>query len=77
MDPGRAKPALAQRIQAAAPVVAAAVAPHPARGGRGRGRRGRGGLRGAGRRPKKTVDELDAEMTDYFQDGGNAATATA
>ncbi len=41
-----------------------------ARGGRG-GRRGRN----AGRPKPKTADELDAEMTDYFD--GNAANGTA
>jgi C-terminal duplication domain of Friend of PRMT1 len=70
------KPNLAQRIQNT-PLVSVAPAPRAARGGRGRGRRGRGGLRGTGRRPKKTVDELDAEMTDYFQDNGTVATTTA
>jgi hypothetical protein len=41
--------------------------------GRGNRRGGRSGPSGGGRRPKKTVDELDAEMTDYFDN--NAATA--
>jgi hypothetical protein len=47
-----------------------------ARGARGGARRGTGrtGPSGSGRRPKKTVEELDEEMTDYFQgDAGNAA----
>jgi THO complex subunit 4 len=53
--------------------------------GRGRGRgeataRGRGGARGGrdARGKKKTVEELDAEMEDYFPnaEGGNDATAT-
>jgi C-terminal duplication domain of Friend of PRMT1 len=47
------------------------------RGARGAGARrgtGRTGPSGSGRRPKKTVEELDEEMTDYFQgDAGNAA----
>jgi hypothetical protein len=33
---------------------------------RGTGRRGRGGAR-TGNRTKKTAEELDAEMVDYFQ----------
>jgi len=32
-----------------------------------RGRGGRAGPSGSGRRPKKTVEELDADMTDYFE----------
>lgn len=47
---------------------------------RGRGR-GRGGTRGGrdGRGKKKTVEELDAEMEDYFPavEGGNDANGTA
>ncbi|KAF2189827.1 hypothetical protein K469DRAFT_562658 [Zopfia rhizophila CBS 207.26] len=40
-------------------------------GGRGRGnKRGRGGRNARG--PKKTVDELDADMVDYFADGTGA-----
>ena len=55
------------------------AAPRVPKGGRGRGRRGgRGGPSGAGgRRPKKTVAELDEEMTDYFQDNAAAPTGTA
>lgn len=26
-------------------------------------------MAGSGRRPKKTVEELDEEMTDYFESG--------
>jgi hypothetical protein len=45
------------------------AAARPPRGTRNRGRgRGRSGPSGAGRRPRKTVEELDEEMTDYFQD---------
>ena len=42
--------------------------------GRGRGRTRRG--RNAGRAKPKTADELDAEMTDYFDKpaGGDATT---
>lgn len=41
-------------------------------------RRGRGGRSGSGsgREKKKTADELDAEMADYF-DGGNTQTGAA
>jgi len=42
-------------------------------GKEGRGKRGRA----AGRPKKKTAEELDAEMTDYFGTGGQAAQATA
>ena len=54
----------------------------PATGkGRGEGTRGRGGRGGRGgreRQKKKTVEELDAEMADYFPgaEGGNDAMAT-
>lgn len=44
-------------------------------GGAGGDRGGReGGARNVGRnqRPKKTQEELDAEMADYFNGGGNA-----
>ena len=47
------------------------------RGGRGGGRGGRvddeGRPAGGGRRPKKTAEELDAEMEDYFGGGGGGA----
>ncbi|KAH6692320.1 RNA binding domain-containing protein [Plectosphaerella plurivora] len=59
-------------------------------GGGGGGRRpgarhetggGRGqqsdGPRGAGRRPKKTQEELDAEMADYFGGNGDSSAAPA
>jgi THO complex subunit 4 len=48
-----------------------------ARGG-ARGGRGRGGTR-AGTRTKKTAEELDAEMVDYFQapEGGAGASGAA
>ena len=88
MDPSTTKPGLAQRIQQAPPVyltpscqlnlilgyssVAAPRAPKNIRG-RGQRRGGRSGPSGGGRRPKKTVDELDAEMTDYFDNNAAAA----
>jgi hypothetical protein len=72
MDPGRTKPALAQRIQQT-PLVSVAVV-KPARGARGRGRRGAGRV-GSGRRPAKTTDELDQEMMDYYQEGNNTGAA--
>jgi len=57
---------------AAAPAqVAAPSAPAVSTRGRGRGR-GRGGQ---ARRPRKTADELDAEMTDYMS-GAPVQTAT-
>jgi len=82
MDPRTAKPALAQRIQQI-PIVSIA-APRAPRGSSRGGLRGRGtrGSRGAGRsastrhRPKKTVEELDAEMTDYYS-GAVAGNTTA
>ncbi|KAF1956314.1 RNA-binding domain-containing protein [Byssothecium circinans] len=63
------------------PVTETKAAPGGARGarggraGRGRGRDGRGGRE---RTKKKTVEELDAEMDDYFPaaDGGNDAMVT-
>jgi THO complex subunit 4 len=52
------------------------AAPRVPKGARGRGRRGgRAGPSAAGRRPKKTVEELDEEMTDYFHDTTGAAPA--
>lgn len=46
-----------------------------ARGGRGATRGGRGAR--APRPKRKTADELDAEMTDYFGVGGAPAEAAA
>jgi THO complex subunit 4 len=63
------------------PKPATANKPAPA-GGRGRDRgRGRGGRRGGGRErggKKKTLEELDAEMEDYFPtaEGANDAMVT-
>jgi C-terminal duplication domain of Friend of PRMT1 len=55
---------------------AAQTATNQSRGTRRRrGRGGRSGPSGAGRRPKKTVEDLDAEMTDYFDTGVAVATA--
>jgi len=45
------------------------------RRGRGTGRRGRGGTRATGR-VKKTAEELDAEMVDYFQAPDGSAGVT-
>ncbi|KAF2800858.1 hypothetical protein K505DRAFT_93584 [Melanomma pulvis-pyrius CBS 109.77] len=63
------------------PATAPKTAAPGARGrGRGDGARGRGGARGGrdARGKKKTVEELDAEMEDYFPavDGGNDAMVT-
>jgi len=45
-------------------------------GARGKGNRGRGrGGRNA-RPAKKTAEELDSEMADYFETGANAPAAT-
>ncbi len=44
-----------------------------ASGGRA-GRRGRGGRTRNSRPAKKTAEELDSEMADYFDNGGAAAT---
>jgi THO complex subunit 4 len=46
-----------------------------ASGGRG-GRRGRGGRARNSRPAKKTAEELDSEMADYFDNGGAAAVET-
>jgi THO complex subunit 4 len=46
-----------------------------ASGGRA-GRRGRGGRARNSRPAKKTAEELDSEMADYFDNGGAAATET-
>ena len=86
MDPSRTKPGLAARIQqtpvmyppkTVVRLICSSVAAPRAPRGRGRGRRGRAGPSGSGRRPKKTVEELDEEMTDYFQESGNNAAGTA
>jgi len=70
--PGLAVPTLASRIAkldnnppavAVQAAVSNQVAPRGGRGGRGGRRGGRGGRP---RRTPKTVDELDAEMTDYM-----------
>jgi THO complex subunit 4 len=46
-----------------------------ASGGRA-GRRGRGGRARNSRPAKKTAEELDSEMADYFDNGGAIATET-
>ena len=58
------------------PATAAKAAPAA---GRGRGDRGRGRGRGGrdSRPKKKTVEELDAEMADYFPGGEGNADAMA
>ena len=72
-----------QSKKADKPKPATAAKNAPASRERGRGReRGAGRGRGRGGRPerqkKKTQEELDAEMEDYFPaaDGGNDATVT-
>jgi THO complex subunit 4 len=61
--------------KSAAVTKATSGAAGAASGGRG-GRRGRGG-RGRNARPaKKTAEELDSEMADYFDNSGAAATET-
>jgi THO complex subunit 4 len=46
-----------------------------ASGSRG-GRRGRGGRARNSRPAKKTAEELDSEMADYFDNGGTVAVET-
>lgn len=51
----------------------------PAKAAAGAGKKGRGGKAKSARPAKKTEDELDAEMADYFdpaKDSNNAAPAT-
>lgn len=82
VDPARAAALrTAQAAAAAAPAAAAATATQTRAAGagrRGRGRPGRGG-RGAGSRrearPKKTVEDLDAEMEDYSSNKAAPATS--
>jgi THO complex subunit 4 len=64
------------------PKPATAAKAAPATAGRGRGRGGKAEARGgrAGgreRTKKKTVEELDAEMADYFPAGEGNAEVTA
>ncbi|KAG8822730.1 hypothetical protein FRC19_005348 [Serendipita sp. 401] len=83
VDP--AKQPLANRVAAAAPAPASATVAaagsgggatrNPARRGRGRGRGAGAGPAGAGRRPKKTLEDLDAEMADYTKEGTTTTTA--
>jgi len=45
---------------------------------RGKGRKARGGRNGRNPRPaKKTAEELDSEMADYFDNGGSTADVSA
>jgi len=73
--PGLAVPSLASRIAkldnkplpvAVQAAVSNQVAPRGGRGGRARRGARRGGAGSGPRRATKTVDELDAEMTDYM-----------
>jgi len=82
-----AQPSLADRVTQSKkdkpkPATAAKAAPATATRGRGRGgkaeARGRGGKTGGRERTKKkTVEELDAEMADYFPAGEGNADAMA
>ncbi|KAI3392498.1 hypothetical protein diail_5633 [Diaporthe ilicicola] len=84
-----APPTLSQRVsqpkatpKSAAADKASAKGAKPAAGGRGgaAGKRGRAGRPKNARPAKKTADELDAEMADYFdgaKSGGDATAAAA
>lgn len=72
VDPARAAAHIAQVQAAKAPSAGpaaqravAAVRGGGAARGRGRGRGGRGGVGGRVKQPKKSVEDLDAEMEDY------------
>jgi THO complex subunit 4 len=81
-------PTLSQRVsqpkatpKSAATDKASGKGAKSAAGGRGgaAGKRGRGGRPKSARPTKKTADELDAEMADYFdsaKSGGDASAAT-
>lgn len=82
-----AQPSLADRVtqpKKDKPKPATAAKAAPAAAGKGRGGRaetrgrGRGGRAGRERTKKKTVEELDAEMADYFPatEGNGDAMAT-
>ncbi|KAK9354304.1 hypothetical protein V1523DRAFT_408479 [Lipomyces doorenjongii] len=83
VDPN--KKTLADRMQPRSQPNAAATKAMPSRtrkATRGRGgvvaragRGGRGGRGAQGRRPKKTTEQLDAEMADYFVQGGTTSQA--
>lgn len=86
VDPARAAALrTAQAAAVAAPAAAAATAAQApragagARRGRGRGRGGRGAGTRREARPKKTLEDLDAEMEDYSSnktaDAAPAATS--
>ena len=61
------------------PKSAAATKPtgNAARGEGGKGKRGRGGKAKTGRPAKKTAEELDSEMVDYFVAAAPADAAPA
>lgn len=70
IDPARAAAQIAQtqalKATAAVPAGQRAVAAVRGAGrGRGRGRGGRGGADGRTKLPKKSLEDLDAEMEDY------------
>lgn len=71
---------LSERVQPKPQPKSAAVtktnnAAGAARGGKAA--RGRGGKTVRGRPAKKTSDELDSEMADYFEKGTNAGETSA
>lgn len=78
---GPAAAAGARAGQAAGAAAGRGAARGAGRGGRGgRGAGGRGGAARSAPRPKKTAEDLDAEMEDYASgkaDGGAAPAATA
>lgn len=86
IPPAAAQPSLADRVtqpkkDKPKPATAAKAAPASAKNARGRGGRaegrGRGGRAGRERTKKKTVEELDAEMADYFPAGEGNTDAMA
>ncbi|KAK9450312.1 uncharacterized protein V1518DRAFT_426214 [Limtongia smithiae] len=77
VDPNRKT--LADRIMVK-PETGSQPAARKVTAARGRGtatRGGRGGKSGSARRPKKTVEQLDAEMTDYFVQAGTSKPTAA
>lgn len=63
---------------AAKPKATATNAKTPATGAAPAGAKGRGGRRrGQGRPPKKTAEQLDADMADYFDATGAATNGAA
>lgn len=69
------KPKGPRPAKAGAAPAAQGAAAAAGTGGRGQSR-GRGGRRGAAR-PKKTQEQLDADMADYFDGGANPGAAAA